>query len=151
MTDKKIPAGASRKRRKGKRDYANIVPIADAMEALGLLYTPSVERNDALTKHLMPYAVLGPSPRGVAPEKNRYLPFIEWNWYGGVCDLEWRGAKDHTITSEVADKLLREGWVEKTSAMHVYQISLLGIAIYAAHRQKMLQDAIGRGSASDPE
>src|SRR3989338_199168 len=151
MADKKIPARKTRTGKKEKQGYANTEPITDPMEALELLFTRGPDQEVGLTKSLMPYGVLGPLPRWIKPEENRYLPFVEWSWYGGLCNLELLGARDYLISSSVADKLIREEWVEKTSVMFVYTISLLGIAIAAAHRLKKIESAIGGGSVSDPD
>ena len=126
-------------------------PITDAMEALRCLYDRSLDKYNGPTKHLMPYGVLGPQPRGrIMPEAYRYFPFIEWSWYGGTCNLEWLCAENRPVTPEVADKLIREGWVEEV-AVNVCAISLLGIAIYAAWRKKKLEAEIGNGNTQDSE
>lgn len=119
-------------------------PVEDPMKALQLLYTRYIDQLHAPAKELMPYAVLGPSPHGTPPEKYRYFPFVEWSWYGGICGLELLGTRHHCLSSQVADRLIREGWVEEIRPL-VYTISLLGIAVYAADRKKQFENAIGIG------
>ncbi len=124
-------------------------PLSDPGEVLDLLFTPSREEMAGRTKLLMPYAMLGPKPHTVPPEEYRYLPFIEWCWYGGLCDLEFLDARCVFVTSKAADALIREGWVEETDAAHVYKISLLGIAVASARRQKKLERAVDARNVPD--
>lgn len=126
----------------GRADIAAeaLTPVSDPMEALRLLYTPFLGDDGATEKQLMPYSVLGPSPRGALPAKRRYYPFIEHAHFGGFCGLELLGAKDFTLTPEVAHKLVMNEWVEETSVVNVYKISLLGIAVLALHRRKSLDN-----------
>ncbi|HEY9585821.1 MAG TPA: hypothetical protein VJJ02_04510 [Candidatus Paceibacterota bacterium] len=131
--------------KKEKRGYVNREPLTDPMEVLGLLYTHPLA-NDRPTKHLMPYPILGPLPRGIALENNLHTPFIEWSWVDEVCGLS-PDAEDCLVDVKVVDGLIREGWVEETPRVNVFKISLLGIAIYAAWRKKMSEQETASTSA----
>ena len=51
------------------------------------------------------------------------------------------------VTAEVADELIREGWVEETSRVNVFKISPLGIAVYVAWRKKIAEQETALTSA----
>lgn len=125
--------------------------IDDPMEVLCMLYGDHLAHGERFVKNLMPYGMLGPRPRGIVPHEYRYFPFIELSWYQGVCDLELISVEDHPVSPQVADKLIHEGWVEETSVINVYEVSLLGIAIYAGWRKGKLERAIGGKETADAE
>ena len=127
------------------QDYVNGTPTTDPTEALGLLKNRR-PRGWLIARHLMPYPILGPSPGGVSRDNIRYTPFIE-HVFRGRKSSDICGTHDYMVTAEVADELIREGWVEETSRVNVFKISPLGIAVYVAWRKKIAEQETALTSA----
>jgi len=129
------------------RDCTSKEPVTDVTEALELLYTNFLDgaalRNGLCLIPCWDRARAGSGRKKTVIRLSSNVQEGRKVW-SRVC-----GPWLPCLTSS-ADELISKEWVEETSVINVFKISLLGIAIYAARRLKKLEAAVG-GTTNDSE